>query len=167
MYTVYLSSSERSANHFGNFWKTVTYCMLLLKKKKKKLWKFYFSSTFESVCNARDRSSIPGLERWPGEGNAEREWREGNVEKQMEKGILHSSILAWRSTVRGVWWAIVHGLQRVRQSWAANTLSLWMITNNYHYLTLIPIIKILTTKSPYTPWAWTSSSSSCPATREA
>ena len=33
MYTEYLSSSERSANHFGNFWKMVTYCMLLLKKK--------------------------------------------------------------------------------------------------------------------------------------
>lgn len=60
----------------------------------------------------RDRSSIPGLERWPGEGNVEREWRERNVEKQMEKGILHSSILAWRSTVRGAWWAIVHGVAK-------------------------------------------------------
>ena len=31
----------------------------------------------------------------------------------------HSSILAWRIPMdRGAWWAIVHGLQRVRHDWA-------------------------------------------------
>ena len=34
----------------------------------------------ESACNAEDQSSIPGLERSPGEGD----------------GHTHSSILAWR-----------------------------------------------------------------------
>ena len=33
----------------------------------------------ESACNARDQGSIPGMGRYPGEGNA-----------------YHSSILAWR-----------------------------------------------------------------------
>ena len=44
----------------------------------------------ESVCNAADLGSIPGLERTPGEGNA-----------------THSSILAWR-----IPWTIVHGVAK-------------------------------------------------------
>ena len=48
----------------------------------------------ESICNAGNLSSIPGLERLPGEGN-------GNplqcscLEKPMNRG-------AWRATVHGV-----------------------------------------------------------------
>ena len=56
----------------------------------------------ESACNAGDLSSIPGLGRSPGEGN-------GNpflyfcLENPMD---------------RGAWWAIVHGVTRVRHDLA-------------------------------------------------
>ena len=45
----------------------------------------------ESACNARDVSLIPGLERFPGEGN-------GNP----------LVFLPGKSIDRGAWWAIVH-----------------------------------------------------------
>ena len=52
----------------------------------------------ESACSAGDPGSIPGLGRSPGEGN-------GNP--------LHYSCLK-NLMDRGVWWAIVHGVTRVR-----------------------------------------------------
>ena len=48
-----------------------------------------------SACNAGDVGLIPGLGRSPGEGNG-----------------THSSILAWRISDRGAWWATVHGVAR-------------------------------------------------------
>ena len=52
----------------------------------------------ESLCNAGDLGSIPGLERFPGEGN-------GNP--------LHYSCLK-NPMDRGPWWAAVHGLAKSR-----------------------------------------------------
>ena len=49
----------------------------------------------ESACDAGDMGLIPGLGRSPGEGNG-----------------THSSILAWRISDRGAWWATVHGVAR-------------------------------------------------------
>ena len=35
----------------------------------------------------------------------------------LEKGMAtHSSVLAWRPTDRGAWWATVHGVARVRHN---------------------------------------------------
>ena len=53
----------------------------------------------DSVCNAGDPGSIPGLGRFPGEGN-------GNP---FQYSCLENSI------DRGDWQAIVHRLQRVEQ----------------------------------------------------
>ena len=50
----------------------------------------------EFVCNARDKGSIPGLGRFPGEGN-------GNP--------FQSSCLGTPMD-RGAWWAIVHGVAK-------------------------------------------------------
>ena len=79
-------------------------------------------------------SSIPGLERYPGEGIGyplQYSWaslvaqlvknlpamhetwvRSLNWEDPLEEGMAtHFSILAWRIPIdRGAWWAIVHGL---------------------------------------------------------
>ena len=51
----------------------------------------------ESVCNAGDLGSIPGLGRSPGGGN-------GNP---LQYSCLENPM------DRGAWWAPVHGLQRV------------------------------------------------------
>ena len=52
----------------------------------------------ESACNVGDLGSIPGLGRFPAEGNG-----------------YHSSILAWRIPMdRGAWKATVHGVTKVR-----------------------------------------------------
>ena len=51
----------------------------------------------DSVCNAGDPGSIPGLGRFPGEGN-------GNP---FQYSCLENSI------DRGVWQAIVHGVVRI------------------------------------------------------
>ena len=51
-----------------------------------------------SACNAGDLGSIPGLGRFPGEGN-------GNP-------LLYSCLE--NPMDRGAWWATVHGSQRVR-----------------------------------------------------
>jgi len=56
------------------------------------------SDSKESACNAGDLSSIPGLGRFPGEGN-------GN--------LLQYSCLG-NPMERGAWWATVHG---VAKSW--------------------------------------------------
>ena len=53
-------------------------------KKKKK----------ESACNAGDPVLIPGLRRFPGEGNSD-QFQRSCLENPMDSG-------AWRSTVRGV-----------------------------------------------------------------
>ena len=54
----------------------------------------------ESACNAGDLSSIPGLERSPGEGHP-----------------LQHSCLENRMD-RGAWWATFHGVSRVRHDLA-------------------------------------------------
>ena len=59
----------------------------------------------ESTCNAGDLGLIPGLGRYPGEGN-------GNP---LQYSCLENSM------DRGAWWATVHGLQRVGHDWATNT----------------------------------------------
>ena len=62
----------------------------------------------ESACNARDQGLIPGMGRYPGEGNA-----------------YHSSILAWRIPWREEPGRLQSkGLQRVGHEWATNTNSL-------------------------------------------
>ena len=50
----------------------------------------------ESTCNRRDRGSIPGSGRSPGEGN-------GNP---LQYSYLENSM------DRGAWWAIVHGVTK-------------------------------------------------------
>ena len=52
------------------------------------------SDSKESACNAGDLGSIPGLERYPGEGNG--------------TPLLYSCLE--NSMDRGVWWATVHGV---------------------------------------------------------
>ena len=52
----------------------------------------------ESVCNVRDLGSIPGSGRFPGEGNG----------KLLQYSCLRTPM------DRGVWWATVHGSQKVR-----------------------------------------------------
>ena len=93
----------------------------------------------ESACNAGDPSSIPGLERSPGEGTdyplqyswvslvaqivknppaMQETWiRSLGWEDPLEEGMAtRSSILAWRIHMdRGAWWATVHS---VAKSWA-------------------------------------------------
>ena len=59
----------------------------------------------ESTCNARDLGWIPGWGRSPGKRN-------GNP---LQYSCLETSM------DRGVWWATVQGLQRVRHDWATNT----------------------------------------------
>ena len=56
----------------------------------------------ESACNAGDPGSIPGSRRSPGEGN-------GNP---LQYSCLENSM------DRGAWWAIVHGVARVRHDLA-------------------------------------------------
>ena len=54
------------------------------------------SDSKESACNAGDLGSIPGLERFPGEGN-------GNP--------LHCSCLE-NPMDRGAWWGAAHGFTK-------------------------------------------------------
>ena len=54
------------------------------------------SDSKETACNAGDMGSIPGLRRFPGEGN-------GNP--------LQYSCLV-NSMDRGAWWATVHGFAK-------------------------------------------------------
>ena len=92
----------------------------------------------ESACNAGDPSSIPGLERSPGEGigyplqyswaslvaqvvkNLPAMWeawvRSLGGEDSLEEGIVtHSSVLAWRISMdREAWWATVHEVTQSR-----------------------------------------------------
>ena len=59
----------------------------------------------ESVCSVRDQGSIPGLERFPGEGN-DNPLQYSCLEKSMDQGV---------------WWAEVMRLQRVRHNWVTNS----------------------------------------------
>ena len=52
------------------------------------------SDSKESACNAGDPGSIPGLGKFPGEGNGN-PLQYACLENSMERG-------AWRATVRGV-----------------------------------------------------------------
>ena len=62
----------------------------------------------QSACNAGDPSSIPGLERSPGEGN-------GNP---LQYACLENPI------DRGVWWATVHGVTKIWTRLSAEELML-------------------------------------------
>ena len=81
-----------------NSWVTESWTRLSNWNEKKK--GFPCSSVSkESVCNAKDLGSIPGLGRFPGEGNGnplQYPWLENLMD-------------------RGAWWAAVHG---VAQNWA-------------------------------------------------
>ena len=55
----------------------------------------------ETTCSTGDLGSIPGLGRSPGEGN-------GNP--------LQDSCLQENSMGKGAWWAIAHGVARVRHN---------------------------------------------------
>ena len=62
-------------------------------------WSFPGSSNGkESACDAGDLGSIPGLRRYPGEGN-------GNP---LQYSCLENSM------DRGAWWATVHGVAKSR-----------------------------------------------------
>ena len=50
----------------------------------------------ECACNARDLGSIPGLERYPAEGN-------GNP---LQNPCLENSM------TKGAWWATIHGVTK-------------------------------------------------------
>ena len=54
------------------------------------------SGSKEPACNARDHGSIPGLERYPGEGN----------------GYLLQYSRLENSMDRGTWWATVHDVTK-------------------------------------------------------
>ena len=63
-----------------------------------------FSGGSESACNSGDLGLIPGLGRFPGEGN-------GNL---LQYSCLENSM------GRGAWQAPVQGFQRVRYNWVTN-----------------------------------------------
>ena len=65
-----------------------------------------------SACNVGDLGSIPGLGRSLGEGN-------GNP---LQYSCLENPMDG------GAWWAIVHGLQRVRHDWATSLFTSDWIT---------------------------------------
>ena len=54
----------------------------------------WWLSDQESACNAGDLASVPGLERFPGEGDGNPLWY-SCLENSMDRGD-------WRATVRGV-----------------------------------------------------------------
>ena len=60
------------------------------------------SDSKESVCNAGDLGSTPGLERSPREGNGS-SLRYSCLENPMD---------------RGAWWATVYGVAKVGHDWA-------------------------------------------------
>ena len=67
----------------------------------------------ESACNAGDLGSIPGLGRFPGEGN-------GNALQYFFLEIPMD---------RGAWWAIVHGVGKIQTWLSMHTLrrmALWL-----------------------------------------
>ena len=102
------------------------------------IWASLGSSADESVCNAREPSSIPGWGRSHGKGigyplqyswaslvaqrvknpPAMREtwvWSLGWEDSLQEGMSTHSSILAWRIAMdRGAWRATVHGVTKSR-----------------------------------------------------
>ena len=78
--------------NFKEFFKNKKDIFILKIKKKKKSFPGG-SGDKETACNAGDLGSIPGLGRYPGEGN-------GNP--------LQYSCLG-NPMDRGAWWAAVHG----------------------------------------------------------
>jgi len=84
----------------------IEFCKTLL------FWGFPCSSVGkESACSAGDPGSIPGLGRYPGEGN-------GNP---LQSPCLENLM------DRGTWLGAVHGSQRVGHDWATNTYLLTLI----------------------------------------
>ena len=65
----------------------------------------------ETACDARDLGLIPGLGKFPEEGN-------GNL-------LQHSCLK--NSMDRGTWWATVHGIQIVGHDRAANTFTFFQM----------------------------------------
>ena len=80
----------------------------------------------ESTCNERDLGSVPGLERFPGEGN-------GNP-------LQHSCLE--NPSERGTWESTVHGVAKSWHDWATNTFILLFshflpflnILSSYHFI---------------------------------
>ena len=56
---------------------------------------FWTSLVAQAACNAGDPGSVPGLGRFPGEGNSN-PLQDSGLENPMD---------------RGAWWAIVHGIR--------------------------------------------------------
>ena len=75
--------------------------------KDKKIWRIAWlgflggSDNKESACNAGDPGSIPGLGRFPGEGNG----------YPVQYSYLENPMN------RRAWWATVHGVERARHYW--------------------------------------------------
>ena len=65
----------------------------------------------ETACDARDLGLIPGLGKFPEEGN-------GNL-------LQHSCLK--NSMDRGTWWATVHGIQIVGHDRATNTFTFFQM----------------------------------------
>ena len=65
------------------------------------------SDSEESACNSGDSGSIPGLGRFPGEGNG----------YPLQHSCLENSM------DRGAWWAMVHGIVK-SQTRPTNTFTL-------------------------------------------
>ena len=95
----------------------------------------------ESVCNALDMGSIPGLGRYPGKGN-------GNP--------FHYSCLE-NSMGRGAWWATVHVSQRVGHNWVTNTFNAFFaasrVASSHLSLTLLLCLLYIHLKDSWLYWA--------------
>ena len=113
----------------------------------------WWCNVWESACNAGDLGSIPGSGKSPGEGNGNplqyswaslvaqmvknlpamwetRVWSLGWEDPLKEGMTTHFSILAWRiPTDRGIWWATVHGVRKIRT---------WLNDSAQRVLALIP-----------------------------
>ena len=74
----------------------------------------------DSACNAGDTSSVPGLERSPGEGN-------GNP---FQYSCLENSMN------RGAWQATALGSERVGHNWATNTQTSLLL---FHIVVPLPV----------------------------
>ena len=72
------------------------YITHILKLPYFQVWLYQWLSGKESACNAGDMGSIPGLWRFPGEGNG----------KPLQYSCLENPM------ERGAWWAIVHGITK-------------------------------------------------------
>ena len=85
--------NKASVNNFKNLdSKLLTLVTIGPWWSEKRLWLSCYGTPPANAGDTRDAGSIPGLGRSLGKGMA-----------------THSSILAWRISDRGVWWATVYG----------------------------------------------------------